>query len=47
MILRLASIEIEKKIELVLMAFNKHAKELINSFAVRNKRKLRIRRNEN
>lgn len=47
MLLRLAGVEIEKKIELVLAAFAKHAKELINAFAVLNKRKLRIRRNEN
>ena len=47
MLLRLAGVEIEKKIELVLAAFSKHPKELINAFAVLSKRKLRIRRNEN
>ena len=46
MLLRLAGVEIDKKIELVLGAFNKHHKELINAFAVLSKRKLRIRRNE-
>ncbi len=46
MLLRLAGVEIEKKKELVLSAFSKHSKELINAFAVLSKRKLRIRRNE-
>ena len=47
MLLRLAGVDIEKKIELLLAAFSKHPKELINAFAVLSKRKLRIRRNEN
>ena len=46
LLLRLAGVEIDRKIELVLAAFNRHPKELVNAFAVLSKGKLRIRRNE-
>ena len=46
MLLRLAGVTIEKKIELVFTAFAKHSKELINAFSVLSKNKLRIRRNQ-
>ena len=46
MLLRLAGVEIERKIELVLAAFNKYPKDLVNAFAVLSKRKLRIRSKE-
>ena len=45
MLLRLKGIDIEEKKRLILMAFNKHSKELQNAFAVLNKNKLRIRKN--
>ncbi len=44
MLLRLAGVAIEKKIELVLTAFAKHREELLNAFCVVSKNKLRIRR---
>ncbi len=44
MLLRLAGVDIEQKIRLVLTAIEKHSEELINAFSVINKNKLRIRK---
>jgi len=44
MLLRLAGVAIEKKIQLVLTAFAKNRRELLNAFCVVSKNKLRIRR---
>lgn len=44
MLLRLAGVNIEDKIRLVLMAIEKHSEELLNAFSVLSKKKLRIRK---
>ncbi|MDQ6757679.1 MAG: DUF5615 family PIN-like protein [Bacteroidota bacterium] len=44
MLLRLAGVDIEDKIMLVLKAIDKHSDELINAFSVLSKKKLRIRK---
>jgi predicted nuclease of predicted toxin-antitoxin system len=43
MLLRLAGVDINVKIRLVLTAIEKHSEELIKAFSVLNKNKLRIR----
>ncbi len=45
MLLRLAGVNIEDKNRLILMAIEKHPEELLNSFSVLSKKKLRIRKN--
>ncbi len=45
MLLRLAGVNIDDKIRLVLIAIEKHPEELLNSFSVLSKKKLRIRKN--
>ena len=45
MLLRLAGVNIEDKIRLVVTAIEKHSEELLNAFSVLNKNKLRIRKN--
>lgn len=45
MLLRLAGVSIEDKIQLVLKSIEKHSGELLDAFSVLNKKKLRIRKN--
>ncbi len=42
MLLRLAGVDIEEKIRLVLTAIEKHSEELINAFSVLNKKQITI-----
>ena len=44
MLLRLAGVDIEDKIRLVLKTIEKHSEELLNAFSVLSKKKLRIRK---
>lgn len=44
MLLRLAGINIEDKVQMVLMVIEKYSVELLNSFSVLSKKKLRIRK---
>ena len=46
MLLRLAGVDIEDKIRLILTAIAKHSNELTSAFAVLGKNKLRIRKND-
>ena|SRR5665213_2191515 len=45
MLLRLAGVNIEDKIRLVITTMEKHSGELLNAFSVLSKKKLRIRKN--
>jgi predicted nuclease of predicted toxin-antitoxin system len=44
MLLRLAGVDIEEKIRLILKTIEKHSDELVDAFSVLNKKKLRIRK---
>ncbi len=45
MLLRLAGVNIEDKIRLILKTIEKHSDELLDAFSVLSKKKLRIRKN--
>ena len=44
LLLRLAGVGIDEKVRLILIAFQKHSHDFINSFSVLSKNKLRIRK---